>query len=77
MEGLSELKARGIVDAYFEYKTRGMEILHAETSGDRPAGYLISAKSAEELASKLRYVDSSIKVVADNGEDIMIHGLLS
>lgn len=77
MEGLSELKARGIVDAYFEYKTRGMEILHAETSGDRPAGYLISAKSAEELADKLRYVDSSIKVVADNGEDIMIHGLLS
>lgn len=77
MEGLTELRQQGVIDAYFEYKTKGMEITHAETSGDRPAGYLISAKTADELAQKLNYVDSFIKVIADNGEDIMMHGLLS
>ena len=77
VEGLAELREKGVVDAFFEYKTRGMEITHAETSGDRPAGYLISAKTADELAQKLNYVDSFIKVVADNGEDIMMHGLFA
>lgn len=77
VEGLAELREKGVIDAFFEYKTRGMEITHAETSGDRPAGYLISAKTADELAQKLNYVDSFIKVVADNGEDIMMHGLFA
>lgn len=76
IEGLDELKQRGVVDAYFEYKTKGMEIVRAETSGDRPAGYLITAETAEELNEKLQYVDSHIKVISDKGEDIMLHNLL-
>ena len=77
LEGLEELKQQGIVDAYFEYKTKGMHINHAETSGDRPAGYLITAETADALQEKLNYVDSHIKVVSDKGEDIMMHKLLS
>ena len=77
IEGLEELKQQGIIDSYFEYKTRGMEISHAETSGDRPAGYLITAETADALQEKLNYVDSHIKVVSDKGEDIMMHKLLS
>ncbi len=76
IEGLEELKQQGIVDTYFEYKTKGMEIAHAETSGDRPAGYLITADTAEALQEKLNYVDSHIKVISITGEDMMIHGLL-
>lgn len=53
-----------------------MEIAHAETSGDRPAGYLITADTAEALQEKLNYVDSHIKVISITGEDMMIHGLL-
>lgn len=77
IEGLEELKQQGIVDTYFEYKTKGMEITHVETSGDRPAGYLITAETAEALQEKLNYVDSHIKVIADKGEDIMLHNLLA
>ena len=77
IEGLEELKQQGIIDSYFEYKTKGMEISHAETSGDRPAGYLITAETADALQEKLNYVDSHIKVVSDKGEDIMLHNLLA
>lgn len=77
IEGLEELKQQGIIDSYFEYKTKGMEISHAETSGDRPAGYLITAETADALQEKLNYVDSHIKVVSDKGEDIMMHNLLA
>ena len=77
IEGLDELKSQGVVDAYFEYKTKGMEIIHSETSGDRPAGYLITAKTAIELNEKLKYADSHIRVISNKGEDIMIHNLLS
>lgn len=77
VDGLEELKQSGIVDTYFEYKTKGMEITHSETSGDRPAGYLITADTAEELQKKLDYVDSCIKIVSSEGEDIMKHGLLN
>lgn len=76
IEGLAELKEDGIVDAYFEYKTVGMRITQAETSGDRPAGYLITADTADELAEKLQYADSHIRVLSDEGVDIMMHGLL-
>lgn len=76
IEGLTELKKQGVVDAFFEYKTKGMNILNAETSSDRPAGYLITAETASALEDKLAVVDSRIKVISDKGEDIMLHGLL-
>lgn len=76
VNGLKELKDRGIVDAYFEYKTKGMKITHAETSGDRPVGYLIVADTSDELIQKLHYVDSHIQVISNKGDDIMIHNLL-
>ena len=60
IEGLAELKNKGIVDSYFEYKTQGMEITKAETSGDRPAGYLVTANTSEELNEKIIFVDSFI-----------------
>ena len=73
--GLDDLKRKGIIDSYFLYKTSGMEIHGSETSGDRPAGYLVTAQTAEDLQSKLKYADSHIAVISDSGEDIMLHGL--
>ena len=77
MEGLDQMKKEGMIEDYFLYKTKGMEILKAETSGDRPSGYLCSASSADELKNKIDYVDFHIKAVSNMGEDMMIHGLLS
>lgn len=73
--GLEELKHKCIIDNYFLYKTSGMQIHGSETSGDRPAGYLVTAQTFEELQSKLNYADSHIAVLSTSGEDIMLHGL--
>lgn len=76
MEGLEIMKEEGMIDEYFLYKTKGMEIHKAETSGDRPSGYLCSASTADELSKKIKYVDSHIKAISIMGGDMMIHGLL-
>ena len=75
-EGLKELKDNGIIDDFFLYKSSGMEITGAETSSDRPAGYLITGTSKEELQRKLLLADSIIKIISKSGNDIMIHNLL-
>ena len=76
MEGLEMMKEEGMIDGYFLYKTKGMEIHKAETSGDRPSGYLCSASTADELSKKIKYVDSHIKAMSNMGVDMMMHGLL-
>lgn len=77
VEGFDDLKRQNIIEDYFIYKTKGMEITKSETSSDRPAGYLIIADTAEELWEKYRYVDSHISVISNEGIDIMIHELLN
>lgn len=77
VEGFDELKQQGVIDEFFIYKTPGMEIHKAETSSDRPAGYLVSANSKQTLIDKIAYIDSHIKVISTEGNDIMIHNLLS
>ena len=76
VEGFEELKRNGVIDDYFFYKTKGMEITKAETSGDRPAGYLITANTPEELKNKLNIADVNIKVISTEQKDIMLHNLL-
>jgi len=76
MEGLEMMKEEGMIDEYFLYKTKGMEIHKAETSGDRPSGYLCSASTSDELSKKIKYVDSHIKAISNMGVDMMMHGLL-
>ncbi len=75
LEGFDILKDTGVIDDYFQYKTAGMKIEHVKTSGDRPAGYLITANTAKELDDKQFFVDSHVKVISSIGEDMMIHGL--
>lgn len=77
IEGFKSLKEDGIVDEYFVYKTEGMEIRAAETSGDRPAGYLCTGRSENELREKVKIADKRIKVISTDGSDIMIHSLLN
>ncbi len=76
MEGFDVMKGESMIDEYFLYKTKGMEICKAETSGDRTSGYLCSANNSNELQDKIDYIDSHIRAVSNMGEDIMIHGLL-
>ena len=76
VEGLEELKQKDVIKEYFLYKTVGMTIEKAETSGDRPAGYLVTAETEKELFDKIKFADSHIQVISETGEDIMIHKLV-
>lgn len=75
--GLDQLKTTGVIDDYFLYKTAGMRIDKAETSGDRPAGYLVTAATETELTEKIKHADSQIKVLSNDDVDIMMHNLFS
>lgn len=74
--GLKELLEGSYICDYFLYKTRGMSIVKAETSGDRAAGYLVIAGSEAELQRKVQYVDSHMSILDNDGNDIMWHGLI-
>lgn len=76
VEGFETLLADKVIDKSFIYKTRGMSITAAATSGDRAAGYLITAESQQELAKKETVVESVLKVISAEGHDIMIHNLV-
>lgn len=76
VEGFETLLADKVIDKSFIYKTRGMSITAAATSGDRAAGYLITAESQQELAKKESVVESVLKVISAEGHDIMIHNLV-
>lgn len=76
VEGCDELVSSGYIDDFFVYKTKGMAIHGAETSGDRPAGYLCTSSNQELLNQKIKYIDAHLKVISKEGDDIMLHGLL-
>lgn len=71
-----ELKKQKIIQDYFYYKSIGMIVNKAETSSDRVAGYFVKDTNRERLKEKIRYTDSCLTVLNENGEDIMIHGLV-
>ena len=74
-EGFKNLLDNSFIEEYFLYKTEGMEITKAETSGDRAAGYLVVASTEQELQEKVSYIDSQLAILNNNGVDIMCHGL--
>lgn len=69
-EGFELMKEQRIIDEYFLYKTAGMIIQKANNSGDRSSGYLVSAKTIDELSEKEQRAEKEIKVIDINGIDI-------
>lgn len=76
VEGFEALLADKVIDKSFIYKIRGMSITASATSGDRVAGYLITAESQQDLAWKESVVESVLRVVSAEGHDMMIHNLV-
>lgn len=72
-EGFESLSEESFIEDYFLYKTEGMEIVKAETSGDRAAGYLVTASSEQELQDKIHHIDSRLAILDNDGTDIMLH----
>ncbi len=74
--GLEELKVAGVIGEYFMYKSAGTVISASATSGDRAAGYLVTADTEDELMRKIALVEASVMVLTPDGKDIMIHNLV-
>lgn len=77
VEGLAELREKGIILDYFIYRSSGSVIEKSNTSSDRAAGFLVVGASQEEVEKKLAEANAALRVLNDKGEDIMRHDLLS
>ena len=77
VEGLAELKEKGIILDYFIYRSPGSVIEKSNTSSDRAAGFLVVGASQEEVEKKLADANAALRVLNEKSEDIMCHDLLS
>lgn len=75
IEGLDELKGKGVILDYFIYRGPDSVIEKSNTSSDRAAGFLVVGASQEEVEKKLAEANASLRVLNDKGEDIMRHDL--
>ncbi len=73
IENLDTLMSEGLITEYYQYKSFGTPILSSNYSSDRPLGFLIRGKDESELTDKISRVNDSIRVLNENGEDIMCH----
>ncbi len=76
LEGFDELVEEGIMDNYYLFVWKGAEFDKIENSGDRVGGFTVCAETAEELKTRHNIIAGRIKVIGDNGDDIMRHDLL-
>lgn len=71
LEGLEELKSKGIISEYFQFKSKGIEFDGSiENSGDRIGGFTVQADTVEDLRQKHRIAAETLKVVGSKGEDM-------
>lgn len=76
-EGFEELKQEGIMEDYYPFVWKGASFDKIENSGNRVGGFTICAQSREELLRRHNIIVERIKVIGENGEDIMRHDLLT
>lgn len=75
VEGLDELKAKGVILDYFIYRGSNSVIEKSNTSSDRAAGFLVVGASQDEVEKKLAEANAALRVLNDKGEDFMRHDL--
>ena len=76
MAGFDELMEQGIISDYNVFKWKGAEFDTIENSGDRIAGFTIQADSVDELQRNHQIAVDNMRVLDENGNDIMRHDLL-
>ena len=71
MEGVEELKAKGVVEELLLAKTPGMTIDDHSDSASRVGLFIVRGKEMEEVLSKLRIAYDTMKVIDDKGNDVL------
>lgn len=75
LSGFDELVEKNIIKYYYTYKMPNTVIEKANTSSDRVAGFMVTGNSKEEVKEKISCANSILKVLDENGTDIMKHDL--
>lgn len=76
LEGFEELRQNGILTDYYSLRPRGMRVSGVTSSSDRIAGITVTANSLEEFNEKHRYIVDNVKILDENGADMMRRDLL-
>ena len=76
LEGFEERMATGDLTDYCPLRPVGFQVRGVTSSSDRIAGFTVTGNSLEEFNEKHRKVVSFVKVLDDQGRDIMRHDLL-
>ena len=71
IKGFEELLNKGIIDEYYVYKTKEMDLSLPKTSGDRVAGYLISDSNLNKIKNKEKIINSEIFIEDINGDNLI------
>lgn len=77
LEGVDRMTRDGVISAVYQYKPFGSEIFSSNYSSDRPVGFLVKGFDREEVGRKLDEINRSVKVLDENGNDIMRHDLFN
>ena len=73
LSGFDEMCKQGLMHSYFTYKMPDSEIIKSTTSSDRVAGFLVVGNSQDDVENKLKKINDVVKVLDQNGKDIMRH----
>jgi len=75
-EGETELLEQGVLCDFYGFRSRGTAFDGINSSGDRVAGYSMIADSREALEEKHRLAVASLRVLDEEGRDMMRRDLL-
>jgi len=75
-EGFEELEKEGVINEFHPVRLKGTQMRGVTSSSDRIAGMNIVADSIVEYNEKLKKINSRVKVLDADGNDIMRHDLL-
>lgn len=76
IQGFEEMVNSGSISEYYLLKQKGSIMKEVTCSGDRVAYFTIEAEDMEEICDKYNHINATIKVLDENGKDILRHDLI-
>jgi biotin carboxylase len=72
VSGVEDLLERGVIEAYYPYKTKGMRLSPALASQDRVGGFIVRAQTQGELLEKTQLAMDTLEIYDVEGRRKML-----